>query len=72
MGNLQTEVDVKEQFMAPMATILQEGVVKVKSYVDRLIDVVIDDTSGASVGKICVCVCVCVCVCAMTVHIVTV
>ena len=70
MGNLQTEVDVKEQFMAPMATILQEGVVKVKSYVDRLIDVVIDDTSGASVGKMCVCVCVCVC--AMTVHIVTV
>ena len=62
MGNLQTEVDVKEQFMAPMATILQEGVVKVKSYVDRLIDVVVEDTSGASVCKMCVCVCVCVCV----------
>uniref|UniRef100_A0A1X7U651 Ras GTPase-activating protein n=2 Tax=Amphimedon queenslandica TaxID=400682 RepID=A0A1X7U651_AMPQE len=39
MGNLQTAVDAKEQFMSPMATLLKEGVDKVKTYINQLIDV---------------------------------
>ena len=39
MGNLQTSVDAKEQFMSPMATLLKEGVDKVKTYINQLIDV---------------------------------
>ena len=40
MGNLQTEIDVKEQFMSPMVAILKSGVGAVKRYVDQLIDVI--------------------------------
>ena len=39
MGNLQTSVDAKEQFMSPMAALLKEGVDKVKTYINQLIDV---------------------------------
>lgn len=51
MGNLQTEVDVKEQFMSPMVTILQCGVVEVKKYVDTLLDVPPGDSTAGPPGR---------------------
>ena len=54
MGNLQTDVDAKEQFMSPMVTLLKEGVEKVKKYVNHLIDVHI--TITAPTGKCNTCV----------------
>ena len=54
MGNLQTDVDAKEQFMSPMVTLLKEGVEKVKKYVNHLIDVHIIIT--APTGKCNTCV----------------
>jgi RAS protein activator-like 1 len=46
IGNLQTVIDAKEQFMSPMVGILQNSVQQTKAYVTQLIDVAPPDSSA--------------------------
>ena len=52
IGNLQSEVEAKEQFMQPMSAFLAEGVEEVKTYVSKLIDVE-DSTSEGTCLSVC-------------------
>ena len=46
MGNLQIQPDAKEQFMSPMAAVLQGGVPDIRTFVTHLVDI---EDDGAKV-----------------------
>ncbi|KAL5477805.1 hypothetical protein EMCRGX_G024652 [Ephydatia muelleri] len=48
MGNLQAEVDTKEAFMQPMVPLVTEGIVKVRRFIDQLLEV--DQSVRSEVG----------------------